>query len=547
MRCICWACLRYKWGQSDTAVQSIEAAISNCPNNPYYHNNLGKALESLGRCEEAIAACRQAIGLKPGVADVHNNLGNALTSVGQLDEAAAACRHAITLAPRLAEAHSNLGHVLKAMGEPDEAIASFRQAIELKPDLAGAHSNLVYAMHFHPPCDARMLYEEHRRWNYQHAEPLKKFIRPHANDRNPDRRLRIGHVSRDFREHPVGRFLLPLVAGHDPERFEATCYCDVQPPDRLTSTIRQHAEPWRNILGLSDEQAAELIREDQIDILVDPTMHMARNRMLLFARKPAPVQVTYLAYWSTTGLDTMDYRLTDPHLDPPGINDRFYSERSIRLPETYWCYFPVNEPAPEISALSALSDGGLTFGSLNNFCKVSRRSMEMWIQLLCATPKSRLILHAHEGHHRQRAWDLLEHEGVDPRRLTFVGRLPVLDYLILYRQIDIGVDRFPCNGGTTTCDALWMGVPVVSMAGNTAVGRGGVSVLRNIGLTELIAETPEQYVRAAADLTQDLPRLSELRRTLRRRMQASLLMNAAPFISNVEAAFREMWRNWCGQ
>jgi len=291
---------------------------------------------------------------------------------------------------------------------------------------------------------------------------------------------------------------------------------------------------------------AQLIREDQIDILVDLTMHTAWNRMILFARKPAPVQVTYLAYCSTTGLDTMDYRLTDPHLDPPGMNDACYSEESIRLPETYWCY-SAHEPTPQIGPLPALNAGEVTFGCLNNFCKVSPDTLDLWIQLLRVTPKSHLILHAHEGSHRQRVRDLLERQGIDPQRLKFVASVPLSRYFKLYEQIDIGLDPFPCNGGTTTCDALWMGAPVVTLAGRTAVGRAGVSVLRNIGLPELIAESPQQYVQITTDLAQDLPRLAELRRTLRARMQASPLMDAPRFARNVEAAYRQMWRNWCQQ
>jgi predicted O-linked N-acetylglucosamine transferase (SPINDLY family) len=391
-----------------------------------------------------------------------------------------------------------------------------------------------------------MIYEEHRRWNQQHAEPLRKFIQPHTNNRESERPLRIGYVSPDFRDHPVGRFLLPLLAAHDPNNFAVFCYAEVHHPDRLTDLLHRHAKQWRNTVGLTDERAAELIREDQIDILVDLTMHMARNRLLLFARKPAPVQATYLAYCSTTGLNTIDYRLTDPHHDPPGVNDAYYSETSIRLPETYWCYSSV-EQSPQVSLPPALGTGDVTFGCLNNFCKVSPEALDVWIQLLGATPKSRLILHAHEGSHRQRVWDSLQHQGIDPHRLRFVGMLPFYEYFNMYEQIDIGLDPFPYNGGTTTCDALWMGVPVVTLSGRTGVGRGGVSVLRNVGLTELIGETPEQYVRIATGLAGDLPRLAELRRTLRSRMQASPLMDAPRFARNIEAAYRQMWRNWCAQ
>ncbi len=530
--------------QIDEAIVSYRQAIRLKPDYVEAHYNLGKALQYTEQLDEAIVEHGQAIRLKPDLAEAHCNLGSALQSKRQLDEAIASYRQAIRLKPDFAEAHAILGNALKEVGQIDDAIASYRQAIRLKPAYELAHSNLIYALHFHPGYDARMIYEEHRLWNEQHAEPLKRFIQPHTNDRDPDRRLRVGYVSPDFREHPVGRFLLPLLATHDPDRFAIFCYADVHLADRFTELFRQHASQWRNTFGLADERMAQLIREDQIDILVDLTMHAAMNRMLLFARKPAPVQVTYLAYCSTTGLDTMDYRLTDSHLDPPGGDDAYYSEESVRLPETYWCY-PLDDQSPDVGPPPALGAGEVTFGCLNNFCKVSPDALELWIQLLRGMPNSRLILHAHEGSHRQRVRDLLERQGIDPQRLNFVGKVPLSDYLNLYRQIDIGLDPFPCNGGTTTCDALWMGVPVVTLGGQMAIGRGGVGVLRNVGLPHLIAQTPRQYVQIATDLAMDLPRLAELRRTLRPLMRASPLMDAPRFARNIEAAYRQMWRNWC--
>ena len=533
-------------GHLDTAVELIQRAIRLKPDFAEAHFNLGNALNDMGQLDAAVISFRQAIQLKPGLAKAHFNLGNALKDVGQLDEAISSYRQAIRLKPDFATAHNNLGNALKDMGQLDEAVACFRQAIGLKPDFAVAHSNLIYDLHFHPAYDAKMIYEEHQHWSRQFAEPLAKFIQPHANNRDPERPLRIGYVSPDFREHPVGRFLVSLLAAHDPHQFEIFCYSDVRRPDCFTELLRQHARQWRNTVGWSDDRLAQLIRQDQIDILADLTMHMAHNRLLSFARKPAPVQVTYLAYCSTTGLETMDYRLTDPHLDPPGMNDSFYSEKSIRLPETYWCY-PLHEQTPPVGPPPALSAAGVTFGCLNNFCKVSPQTLELWIELLKATAKSKLVIQASQGSQRQRVWDLLQKQGVDPGRLTFVGRVPLPQYLKRYEQIDIGLDPFPCNGGMTTCDALWMGVPVVTLAGRTAVGRGGASILTNLGLPELIARTPQQYVQIAAELAGDLPRLAELRRTLRGRMESSPLMDAPRFAGNVEAAYRQMWRNWCEQ
>jgi len=383
------------------------------------------------------------------------------------------------------------------------------------------------------------------RWNRQYAETLRGVIRPHANDRDPDRRLRIGYVSPDLRVHPVGRFLLPLLAHHDKRQVEVFAYSGLLVADPLTERLRLHVDNWRDIVGFSDDRVAELIRQDRIDILVDLTMHMADNRLLVFARKPAPVQVTYLAYCSSTGLKTIDYRLSDPYMDPPGMDESIYSERTIRLPNTYWCYEPIISNS-EVTPLPALERGFVTFGSLNNFCKVSEPALAAWIQLLRNVPNSQLLLHACEGSHRQRLRDRLQREGIDPARLRFASFMPTPQYFDLYHKIDIGLDTFPYGGGTTSCDALWMGVPVVSLAGQTAVGRGGVSILSNIGLTELIATSPQTYVCLASDLAGDLPRLRDLRSSLRQRMEQSPLMDGARFATNVEAAYREMWRSWCG-
>jgi predicted O-linked N-acetylglucosamine transferase (SPINDLY family) len=508
------------------------------------HNNLGIALVDEQKLDEAIGCYRRALELKPDYAEAHNNLGIALGEQEKLDEAVACYRRALELKPDYAGAHNNLGNVLKDQGKLDEAVACYRRAVELAPDRPEIHSNLVYTQVFRLASDARTLYEEQRRWSRVHADPLARFVEPHANDRSPDRRLRVGYVSPDFRSHPIGTFLLPLLESHDRQRFEIFCYASVRVPDAMTGRCRVRADVWRDVLGLSDERVAGAIREDRIDILVDLTMHMADNRLLVFARKPAPVQVTYLAYCGTTGLDTMDYRLTDPYLDPPGREEPFYRERSVRLPETYWCYRPGIE-APPANGLPALETGQVSFGSLNNFCKVSPATLAAWSRLLHVVPGSRLLLHAHAGSHRRRVRTFLAEQGVSPERLTLVDFLPMAEYFGVYRQIDVALDPFPYGGGTTTCDALWMGVPVVSLAGATAVGRGGLSILSNVGLAELAARDAEQYVEIAAALAKDLPRLSELRAGLRSRMQKCPLMDAPRFARNVEAAYREMWRRWC--
>jgi predicted O-linked N-acetylglucosamine transferase (SPINDLY family) len=531
-------------GRLVEAVASYQQALRLKPDYAKAHNNLGIVLAGQGQLAEAVASFQQALRFKPDYAEVHSNLGNALQEQGALEEAVASHRRALQLQPDFAVAHNNLGNALKDQGRLDDAVACYRRATESGP--CAAHSNLVYALHFCPGFDAATIYDELGRWSRQHAEPLAKFIQPHANDRSPDRRLRIGYLSPDFREHPVGRFLLPLLEEHDHERFEIFCYASLNRPDLFTDHCRTQADVWREVLDLSDEHLAHAIRQDRIDILVDLTMHMANNRLLVFARKPAPVQVTYLAYCGTTGLRTIDYRLTDPYLDPPGQDEPFYSEQSIRLPETYWCYQPIME-TPPVNPLPALRTGQVTFGCLNNFCKVTAPTLAAWSRLLQALPAARLVLHAHPGSHRYRVREFFAEQGISPDRLIFADRRPTVEYYQMHERIDVALDPFPYGGGTTTCDALWMGVPVVSLAGQTAVGRGGLSILSNVGLADLVAQDAEEYVHLALELANDLPRLSQLRATLRARMQASPLMDAPHFARNVEAAYRSMWQRWCAQ
>jgi predicted O-linked N-acetylglucosamine transferase (SPINDLY family) len=318
----------------------------------------------------------------------------------------------------------------------------------------------------------------------------------------------------------------------------------VRREDALTERLRSYVDVWQNITRLSDAQAAEQIRADEIDILVDLSLHMAENRMLLFGRKPAPVQVTWLGYPGTTGLSAMDYRISDPYLDPPGQGDEFYVEKTLRLPHSFWCY-QAPDASPEINDLPALSNGCVTFGCLNNFCKVTAPTLELWANLLRQMPGSQLVIHANAGSHQETVRRRFVSAGVNGDRIRFVASQRMEDYFAQYGQIDLALDPFPYGGGTTTCDALWMGVPVVTLAGWTAVGRAGVSLLSNLGLPELIAQTPEQYLSIARDLAADLPRLAQLRRQLRPMMQASILMDAPRFAAEIEAAYRQMWVAWC--
>jgi predicted O-linked N-acetylglucosamine transferase (SPINDLY family) len=526
------------------AEASLRAALRLQPDLAELHNDLAEILLDQRRPTEAMACCQRAIQLDPGRAEAHNQLGRVLWHLHRLDEAEPRHTQAVRLDPHYAEAYLDLGNVLKDQGRLDDAIAAYRAAVRLRPNVPYVHSNLLYVLPHHPDHDAQSVLAEARRWNERHAEPLARFIQPHANDRAGDRRLRIGYVSPDFRAHPVGRFLLPLLEAHDHARFEIFCYASQNVTDAVTDRCRSSADAWRPIFGRPDAQVAQLIREDRIDVLVDLTMHMAGTRLLVFARKPAPVQVTYLAYCGTTGLRTIDYRLTDPYLDPLDSAESCYAEQSVRLPETYWCYQPV-AGTPPVNRLPALEAGHVTFGCLNNFCKVTAPTLTAWSQLLRALPETRLLLHAHPGRHCDRVRDFFHQQGIDPDWISFVPQMPTAEYLHVYERLDVALDPFPYGGGTTTCDALWMGVPVVSLAGQTAVGRGGLSILSNVGLADLVARDGEQYVRIAVDLARDRERLSALRAGLRARMQASPLMDGPRFARAVEAAYRGMWQAWC--
>ncbi len=567
-------------GRLDQALAAYQQAISLRPDFAEAYNNLGIVLKDMGKLNESITAFRQAISLKPNFAELHHNLANALNDDGQIDAAIAAYREAIALGKNQPQAHYNLGVALGTKGDLDEAVSAYRQAIAIKPDFALAWnnlgsalkdksdleaaiaayqkaveiapkdaavaSNLLYALLFDPAYDAVAIAEEHRRWNQRHAEP--RAFSPgrssgHFNDRNPDRPLRIGYVSPDFRNHVVGRNLLPLLRAHDRAQFKIYCYSSVIRPDATTSEIEQIVDVWRNIAGIPDEAAARQIRDDGIDLLVDLTLHMSGNRLLIFAGKPAPVQLTYLGYCGSTGMSAIDFRFSDPQLDPPETDLSIYSEKTVRLPRSYWCYQPTGEF--DITPPPARENGYITFGCLNNIAKISQPARDLWATILNAVPGSRLILHAPAGNHLTEIVLRMQKAGVSGDRLQFIGNQTFGAYMQTYGRIDIALDPFPYAGGITTCDALWMGVPVVTLSGKTAVGRGGRTILSNVGAEELIAMTAEQYRQIATDLARNVDMLEIYRQELRPRMLASPLMNAGDFARDVESAYRSMWREWC--
>ena len=530
------------------------------PDFPQARENLGVLLYQRGRFEEAERELREAIRLEPQNPWPHLNLGKLFRTSDRLDEAEACYRQAIGL--DLANPHpwNLLGSCLRELGRIEEAIGAFREALSRKPDFREAHSNLCYDLHFDPRATPRQILRETIEWDRKFAAPLADRIRPHDDhDRDPSagqhvgtRRLRVGFVSPDFRQHVVGQNILPMFRSHDHGRFEIFCYSNAPVPDLMTDEFRGYADQWRDIRPLSDDQAAGLIRADKIDILVDLTLHMVDNRLLVFARKPAPIQVTFAGYPSTTGLSRMDYRLTDTHMDPPsmdsgqapGTHDEDYREKSIRFSGCFWCYAPLGEQPP-LNQPPVVRNGFVTFGCTNTFAKTNEPTIDLWVPVLAAVPSSRLLVLAPKGSCRVRFTESFRRRGIDPSRINFLDRQPQLGYLRMYHQIDINLDPLPYPGHTTTMDSLWMGVPVVNLPGQLAVSRGGVSILSTAGLPELIATNPQDFVRIAASLAADIPWLAHLRRTMRDRLLSSPLMDGRRFATNLEAAYRLMWQNWC--
>jgi predicted O-linked N-acetylglucosamine transferase (SPINDLY family) len=574
-------------GRLDDAVNLVQRAVSLDPSDAGIYAVLGNILIMHNRPHEAISAYVKALGIRPDLADVHFQVGNASILTGQHQQAMVAYRQAIQIQPDHKDAHCNLCHTLVDMGELDKAVEAVGRAIERWPEMptlyrhlgrahreagrldealagwrtglervddAQLHSDLLFTLNFHPGYDRRRLFEETRKWEQKYAMPHMGAPVVHANERSPERRLRVGYVAHDLGNHPLGRFMVPLVTHHDRRNVEVYVYCEYLRSGGTGDRLKAGADVWRPMRGLSEDGLAQLIRDDRIDVLVDVAMHSNGCRLAVFARKPAPVQVTYLAYCGTTGVRAVDYRLTDRFLDPPGPSadlgegalerDAYYAEKSVRLPGCYWCY-PEPGEAPEVGPLPADANGYVTFGCLNEFTKVGPGVLDAWCDVLGRVAGSKLLMHAKLGGHRVRVVEHLKGRGIDPTRVEFVNQVPMREYFPMYNRIDIALDPFPWAGGTTTLDALWMGVPVVTLAGDTGVSRGGLSILSNLGKAEWAATSVEQYVGIAAELASDRQELAKLRAGMREMMRTSSLMDAPRFVAGVEAAYRRMWRDWC--
>ncbi len=532
-------------GRLDEALEYFRSATRLNPNFAAAYFDQGIIYQSKEMSDEAIAAYATTLRLQPDHFQACNNLALLYCVRSRPDQSVEYCKQGIAVSPSCGRLHSTMARALTGQGRADEAIAEFRKAAELSPNESCEQSKYLYAMNVHPQFAAAVIFAEHLKWAARHAEPLTAIaVRP-INDRTHHRRLRLGYVSPNFRHHAVNYFVEPILAYHNHEEFEIFCYSDVAIPDDTTARLRAAADEWRQTHDRSDEQLAQIVRDDQIDVLVDLTGHIGGNRLLAFARKPAPIQVTYIGYQNTTGMTAMDYRLTDERADPPGLTDRFHTERLVRLPRAFFCYQP-SADSPAVTPLPALERGYVTFGSFNDFAKMNPAVVEAWWRILERVSCSRLIVLAYRGGYLEKQLtEQATQRGIDPARIELFDKRPRLDYLRLINQADIALDPFPFNGHTTTCDSIWQGVPVVMLQGHTYCSRFGGSVLANAGLESLIADSVDEYVEIAASLAEDLPRLGELRKSLRSTMAASPLLDFSGFTRNLEQAYRKMWLTWC--
>ncbi|NCF27573.1 MAG: FkbM family methyltransferase [Gammaproteobacteria bacterium] len=533
----------------DEALRYYREVLTLEPESTRSHFELGNALVAGGQVDEAIERLGQAVRLDPEDPNAHVNLGYALNTSKRFEEARQCFHQALILDPELVEAHNNLGGVLQMQGQLRPAMQSYERALELTPDQFYVRSNYLTCLNYHDESVPEDVFKQHRDWSELIARETPPPEAVHIPQPDPERRLRIGYVSADLRYHSVAFFMAPLLECHDREHFEITCYAQVATPDANTQRLKALSDNWRDIARLSDAEVAAWIRRDAIDVLVDLSGHTVGNRLPVFAQRPAPVQVTYLGYPNTTGLEMMDYRLTDALSDPPGRSDRLHTEELVRIDEGFLCYQPL-ESCPDVRESRASDAGtGITFASFNELLKVTPPTVAAWCEILQRTPGSKLIIKGttlEDDGTRQRVVEGFVEAGLEAERLQLIGRTQTLEqHLELYNSVDIALDTFPYNGTTTTCEALWMGVPVVSQSGDVHASRVGFSLLSNVELDDLVADNVQDYVDTAVKLAADHERRARLRKGLRDRMRGSALMDGKGFTRRIESAYREMWRRAC--
>ncbi len=529
-------------GRLDEAQSCCQQALLLVPDHAGAFNNLGVALQALGRLDEALDSYLESIRLKPERERTHSNLATLHQAAGRHEEAERSCREALRLKPDFADAWSNLGNTLTNLGSMAEAISCYRRALQLKPNFEDAHSNLLFLLNYHPDKSAAQVFEAYREYEQQFGQPHRQGWRAHTNNRDTQRRLKVGYVSPALRQHSSRHFLEPLLAQHDTTVVEVVAYAELNREDAVTQRYKRYIEHWVPTKGMSDDALAQRIRDDGIDILVDVAGHTAANRLQVFARKPAPVSLHWLDFGYTTGLRAIDYYLTDWPTVPAG-SEALFSETPWRLDGPGLVYRP-DHGMGEVNALPALQRGHITFGTLTRAVRINHHTVRVWAHLLHRVAGSKLVVNSGDYRSSSMQQALTQQfaaHGIGPERLQIGHQSPPWDVL---RGIDIGLDCFPHNSGTTLFESLYLGVPFVTLAGRASVGRMGCAILSGVGRPEWVAHSEDDYVTTAAELAADLPRLHALRAGLRSQMQASALMDEADFARRVEAAYQSMFSAW---
>lgn len=540
-----YALLLHATGRAPAAVGALDKALEVDPTLPEAHMNRGVALMDMNRVDEAEAALKRALELEGGLAAAHVALASLYFTQGRQQDAEEAARAAIALVPEHAGAWLNLGNALQQQGRMAESVEATRRSIALAPAVGQAWSNLLLTLNYMAEPTAQQLAAEHRAFGDAFPQVPGRSFEGH--DRTPGRRLRVGYVSPDFRHHVVSFFFEPVLQAHDRDTVEVVCYHNHVQSDEVTRRLKASADLWRDIAPMSDEAVEQLMLDDRLDVVVDLAGHTSRNRLTVLARRVAPVQVTWLGYPNTTGLAAIDWRITDARADPAPDADAHHAERLFRLPEVFLSYRPPPE-APEVAPPPLLERGYPTFGAYNNFAKVSDHVLALWARILGALPEARLVMKTgalRDPAVRQRLLDRFGALGGDASRVTLAGIIPSnREHLASYAGVDVALDAFPYHGTTTTCEALWMGVPVVTLAGDRHASRVGVTLLEAVGAGELVTHGEDAYVDLAVSLARDPARLQRLRQTLRPRMQASALTDPVGFTRHLEAGYRTMWHDW---
>lgn len=542
--CALLAFLKNHKGDYRQAIHFAETALHFEPSLGAAHQHLGMALLNLGHTEEAFRALKKAALSHPEDFSLWNNLAILSCDQESLDEAESYAQKAMALKPDRPEIWNTLGNIRRARADLEGAYDCYQKAAGKGPNDSTYLSNAIFIQLFMDQDVKTRLKQDTETWNRLYT-PLQQGSTPFAyHDKSPNRRLKIGYVSPDFRSHPVGRFVLPLLENHDRFHFEVYAYSSVRLPDPFTHRTKKASDFWRDSHHWDHEELAEKIRADGIDILIDLSMHLAQNRLAVFARKPAPIQVSYLAYPGGSGLPAIDYRWSDDFQDPNenALTSAFEKPESLGL--TWVCYDPINETSP-VSPLPARKNGHITFGCLNHYSKVTPTILKIWAELLAAIPQSRLRLLCPEGNHRESLLSVFADHQVQSQRIDFLTRSSVDSYFERLASCDICLDTWPYPGIRTTCDSLWMGVPVIHLRGKTPITRAGVGPLQLVGLEDWATSDGAQYVEIAKQFATDLNRLESIRNNLRQKMLDSPLMNAPDFARKVESSLRSMWQRWC--